>query len=42
MKEVDPKVAEEREQAVNERVRAQYEKAQQRLAELVSFPIHSC
>jgi len=34
---VDPKVQEERERAVNERVRLQYEKAQARLAELVSW-----
>lgn len=33
---MDPKVQEERERAVNERVRLQYEKAQARLAELVS------
>ena len=35
-KHVDPRVQEERERAVNERVRLQYEKAQARLAELVS------
>lgn len=36
-KQVDPKIREEREKALNERVHAQYEKAQKRLSELVSF-----
>jgi hypothetical protein len=35
-KKIDPQVEEERERAVRERVQAQVEKAQQRLAELVS------
>ena len=36
---VDPEVASEREKAVKERVRAQYERAQKRLAELVPFTV---
>jgi len=38
---VDPKVVSEREKAVKGRVRAQYERAQKRLAELVPFTVHS-
>jgi hypothetical protein len=34
-KQIDPQVEEERERAVRERIQAQVEKAQQRLAELV-------
>jgi len=34
-KKIDPQVEEERERAVRERIQAQVEKAQQRLAELV-------
>jgi hypothetical protein len=34
---VDPQVKEERERAVNQRLQAQQEKAQRRLAEVVSF-----
>lgn len=35
-RDIDPKVLEEREKAVQERVQAQYAKAQQRLQDLVS------
>jgi hypothetical protein len=38
---VDPKATEERERVVNERLQGQYEKAQKRLAEVVSF-VSSC
>lgn len=37
---MDPKAKEERERAVNEKLQAQYEKGQKRLAEVVSF--NSC
>ncbi|KAI9778883.1 MAG: hypothetical protein M1839_007846 [Geoglossum umbratile] len=36
-RKVDPKAKEEREQVMNERLQAQYEKAQRRLAEVIDF-----